>query len=293
MASSPRRSLLCPGCRKLISSDEPRCPHCGLERPGSSLRHALWTRPFGDSDQLMRSLIALNVFMFVLSLLINIREFNFSLSPFAFLSPAQNSLLLLGATGRYAIDQILINISGIESIDRMLRWTTLLTANYLHGGLLHILFNMIALLQIGPLVVREYGTHRMFVIYTLGGIFGFYVSYIAGIWSTIGASGAVCALIGAMIYYGKSRGGVYGNAIFRQIGGWAIGLFLFGLLPGINNWAHGGGMAAGALIGFLLGYREKKMETRLHKSLASLCAVSTIILLAVSTLFALYYVLSS
>lgn len=293
MPPGRRQSLLCPGCRKLISSYEVRCPHCGLERPASAIRHALWTRPFGNAHQLLRALIILNVGMFALSLLINLGDFRVSMSPFTFLSPAQNSLLLLGATGRYAIDQILIGITGIEAVDRGLRWTTLLTANYLHGGLLHILFNMIALYQIGPLVVREYGTYRMFAIYTLGGIVGFYLSYVAGIWSTIGASGAVCALIGSMIYYGKSRGGVYGNAIFRQIGGWAIGLFLFGLLPGINNWAHGGGMAAGALLGFLLGYLEKKRETPMDKTLATLCAAGTVLLLTVSSLFAVYYVMVS
>ncbi|MFZ7128209.1 MAG: rhomboid family intramembrane serine protease [Desulfobacterales bacterium] len=293
MTPGRRNSLLCPGCRKLISSDEPRCPHCGLERPGHHLRHALWTKPFRDPTQLIRSLIALNVAMFVVSLVLNVREFHLSLSPFGFLAPAQNSLLLLGATGRYAIDQILIGITGIDALDRGLRWTTLLTANYLHGGLLHIVFNMIALLQIGPLAIREYGTHRMFLIYTIGGILGFYISYVAGIWSTIGASGAICALIGAMIYYGKSRGGDYGNAIFRQIGGWAIGLFLFGLLPGINNWAHGGGMAAGALIGFLMGYSDRKRTTPLQKRLAGLAAAVTIVLLAGSTLFGLFYVLTS
>ncbi len=288
MTIERRRSLLCPNCRKLISFDEAKCPHCGLDRPGAPVRHALWTRAFGDPSRFLRSLVYLNAGMFALSLLLNLRELHLSMSPFGFLSPAQNSLLLLGATGRYAIDQIVITVTGIEAVDRLLRWSTLLTANYLHGSLLHIVFNMIAFMQIGSLAIREYGTHRTFLIYTLGGVFGFLLSYIAGIWSTIGASGAVCALIGAMLYFGKSRGGDYGDAVFRQIGGWAIGLFLFGLLPGINNWAHGGGMAAGALLGFLTGYNERKRPTPTQKWLASLCAIATLLLL---TFFALFGVL--
>jgi rhomboid protease GluP len=104
------------------------------------------------------------------------------------------------------------------------------------------------------LVIREYGTHRMIVIYTLSGVGGFLVSYLAGVGFTIGASAAVCGLIGAALYYGKSRGGIYGQAVYRQVGGWALGIVLFGLLvPGINNWAHGGGMAAGILMGLLSG----------------------------------------
>ncbi|MGD9018373.1 MAG: rhomboid family intramembrane serine protease [Desulfobacterales bacterium] len=292
MPAGRRQSLLCPKCRKLISADETRCPHCGVDSPASAVRHALWTRPFGDPALLIRTVILLNVGMFVLSLLIDFGDLRVSLNPLAFLTPAHNSLLLLGESGRYAIDQIIISITGIDAIDRLLRWTTLLTANYLHGSLMHIVFNMIALMQIGPLTIREYGSHRMIVIYTLGGIFGFFLSYIAGIGYTLGASGAICALIGAMIYYGKSRGGVYGNAIYRQIGGWAIGLFLFGLLPGINNWAHGGGMAAGALLGFLMGYRDRSKDTPMHQLLAKGCVTLTVVFLCQSVLFAFYYLVS-
>jgi rhomboid protease GluP len=155
------------------------------------------------------------------------------------------------------------------------------TASYLHGGILHILFNMMALRQIAPLVTQEYGVSRLVVIYTLGGVAGYVVSYFAGIPFTIGASAAVCALIGALLYYGLNRGGSYGQAVFRMVGGWVIGLFLFGLLvPGINNWAHGGGIAGGALLGFVLGYDEKRRETVLHRTFGGICLVGTLAALA-------------
>jgi rhomboid protease GluP len=143
---------------------------------------------------------------------------------------------------------------------RFHRWWTLISANYLHGGIVHILFNMIAFYQLATLVNREYGAYRMIVIYTASGIAGFFVSYLAGVGFTIGASAAVCGLMGASLYYGKSRGGVYGRIIYKQIVGWAVGLFLFGLIvPGINNWAHGGGICAGAALGFLLGFQERRI----------------------------------
>jgi hypothetical protein len=100
-----------------------------------------------------------------------------------------------------------------------------------------------SLKQLAPAVIREYGSHRMLVVHTIGGVIGFWASYVAGVRFTIGASAAVCSLMGALLYYVKSRGGSYGQAIYRQVSGWVVTLFVFGfLVPGINNW----GMAAGS-----------------------------------------------
>ena len=138
---------------------------------------------------------------------------------------------------------------------------------------------MIALKQLGPFVLREYGTNRMIVIYTFGGVIGFVVSYLAGVTYTAGASAAICALIGAILYYGQSRGGVYGQAVLREVVGWLIGLFLIGLMPGINNWGHGGGVLGGAALGFLLKYQERLPENYVHKIIGGACVVATILIL--------------
>jgi rhomboid protease GluP len=267
MANKERRSILCPNCRKLISVDEPRCPHCGIANPGSWWKNNIGARVFFGTEQLIKWIIYTNVAMYVISLLLHPWSSGLSLNPFALLSPSSKGLILLGATGTIPIDQL----------DR---WWTLISANYLHGGIFHILFNMIALSQIAPLVIREYGAHRMMILYTLSGAIGFFISYLAGIGLTIGASAAVCGLIGAALYYGKSRGGVYGQTIFKQIGGWALGIFLLGfLLPGINNWGHGGGICAGAVLGFVLGYHERSKERLYHRILAGLCIVVTVLIL--------------
>lgn len=270
---SRKSALLCPGCRKLVSVDEPKCPYCGLTAPGSRWKNTVFTRGFSSGEQLINTLIGVNAVMYLLSLLISNRGLNLSGNPMSFLSPDNQGLLLLGATGAIPID-------------RFHHWWTLISASYLHGGLLHIVFNMLALRQISPLVIREYGTHRMIAIYTLSGVVGFLASYLAGVRFTIGASAAVCGLIGAALYYGKSRGGNYGQAVYRQVGGWAISIVLFGLVvPGINNWAHGGGMAAGILMGLLMGYRERKKENMRHRLLGGLCLSGTAVVLlwAVST----------
>jgi rhomboid protease GluP len=148
---------------------------------------------------------------------------------------------------------------------------------------------MFALKYVGLIVIEEYGAYRMFIIYTLGGIFGFLISFLAGIQLTIGASAAVCSLMGAILYFGKSRGGAYGQIIFRQIGGWAIGIFIFGLLfPGIDNWAHLGGMAAGVGLGFLLGYQERKKENLSHKLIAGLLMIVTVVVLGYAIATGIY-----
>jgi len=203
-----------------------------------------------------------------------------SLNPLTFLSPSDTSLFLLGATGTVPID-------------KYHRLWTLISASYLHGGVLHIFFNMAALGQLASVVDREFGVYRMFVIYTVSGIIGFLISYLAGVALTIGASASVCGLVGAALYYGKSRGGIYGRNLYRQISIWIILLFVFGLIvPGINNWGHGGGILAGIIFGYLLGYQEKKRENIIHKILAGVCAVVTLAVLIWAIGTALYYSLT-
>jgi rhomboid protease GluP len=111
-----------------------------------------------------------------------------------------------------------------------------------------------------------------------------------GIGFTIGASAAVCSLIGAALYFGKSRGGSYGMAIYRQVGTWVVMLFIFGfLVPGINNWGHGGGLVFGALLGYLLGYEESKRERLPHRVLGALCLFVTVAVLLWSVVTSFAY----
>jgi len=183
MANPQRQSILCPNCKKLISVSESKCPFCGTARPASWWKNNLWTRGFRDPNQFVKILITVNVGMYIIAILFNPRSTGLSLNPLTFLSPSNTSLLLLGATGTVPID----------TYHRL--WT-LVSASFLHGGLLHIFFNMTALRQLASVVIREFGAYRMFVIYTMSGIIGFLISYLAGISLTIGASASVCGLIG-------------------------------------------------------------------------------------------------
>lgn len=275
-----RNSLLCPNCRKLISRSAPVCPHCGLKKPGSMWKDNIFTRNSVDHAGVIKVIIIANIALFVLSLVIDLRPSAFSSSPFTFLSPSSNSLLVLGSTGTIPLFHYH-------------RWWSLISASFLHGSLLHIIFNMIALNQLGPLIIQEYGKSRMLIIYTLSGIGGYLLSALFGVRFTIGASAAVCGLIGAALYYGKSRGGTYGQAIYTQIGGWAVGIFIFGfMVPGINNSGHAGGMLIGALTAYLLGYRERRKENGAHRVLSMICIVCTAAVLVWSVINGIWYRLS-
>jgi rhomboid protease GluP len=276
MPNHKRQSILCPNCKKLISISEKKCPYCGTGNPAAWWKNNILTRGFNDPYLLVKSIIGVNIGIYVISLLLNPKGFGLALNPLTFLAPSGRILELLGATGKVPIDAFQ-------------RYWTLVSANYLHGSILHIFFNMAAFRQLGLLVAREYGVYRMFIIYTLGGVIGFFISYLASVPWTIGASAAVCSLAGALLYYGKSRGGLYGRAIYKQIGIWVIILFIFGLLvPVINNWGHGGGIAAGIGLGFLLGYQERKKENVLHKLVAGGCAVLTLVILGWAVVSGIY-----
>lgn len=279
MSSVRMNSMLCPGCRKLISNDEPLCPYCGMVRPGRLRWLALLKRFFPASLNVVRIIIYINIIFFILSLFLKPSEMGFTANPMGLLAPSSLSLFALGATGSIPIFQY-----G--------RWWTLISASFLHGGILHIFFNMAALHQLGPFVIQEFGTNRFIIIYFMAGVAGFFLSVMTGIPFTIGASASICGLIGAILYYGRSRGGFYGQAIYKQAVGWIVGLVVFGLLiPGINNWAHGGGVLAGILFGFLLGYRDQRPETAIYQVLSGASLILTMVVLSWACISAVLFII--
>jgi len=216
---------------------------------------------------LLKGIIYTNVFFFVISLIYSGRDMVMSINPFYALTPSMDILTFLGA-------------SGTIPIGHFQAWWSLITANWLHGSLLHIIFNMLALRTVAPLVIHEFGLFRMFSIYTISGAAGFYLSYLGNVPLTIGASSGLCGLIGALLYFGKSRGGDWGQRVYKQTSGWIVSLLLFGfLIPKINNWGHGGGLLGGIFLGWALGYNDKRKEGRLDRVLSLILMLLTALLL--------------
>jgi rhomboid protease GluP len=211
----------------------------------------------------LKAMIYANILMYEISLLFSGTHITLTWNPFSTLSPSMDALTFLGASGRMPIA-------------RFDAWWSLLTANWLHGGLLHITLNILALYTVTPMVMAEFGIYRMFSIYTLTGISGFILSYIGNVYLTIGASSGLCGLIGALLFFGKSRGGEWGIAVYKQTIGWIVSLVLVGfLIPNINNWSHAGGLFSGILFGWIMGYNEKRKENFFDRALAfSLLAIT-------------------
>lgn len=145
----------------------------------------------------------------------------------------------------------------------------LITYAYLHGNLLHILFNLAALRQLGPITEQEVGRARFFVLYTLSALGGavadvFWADITGTARHAVGASGAVFGLIGFGLTFHYFSGGVAGRSNSRIYLQWAVYNFAFGLmLSMVDNVCHAGGFIAGALLGFVLE-RDVRRGSRLN-----------------------------
>src|SRR6267143_4009679 len=124
-------------------------------------------------------------------------------------------------------------------------WWRLVTAMFLHGGLIHIGFNMMALMQFGPALEELYGSARYLFLYVVTGAFGFLVSAFTGHYS-LGASGGLLGLVGAMLAITTKRGGSYMRELRSRLVSSVVILFVLGFSGvGIDNYAHFAGLAAG------------------------------------------------
>jgi rhomboid protease GluP len=159
----------------------------------------------------------------------------------AILSPSSRALVWFGASG--AIPVFYLG-----------DWWTVLSAGWLHAGVLHILFNMMWVRNLGPSAVEIIGPGRTVILYVVSGVAGFLLSSVMGAYGpnipflsganlTVGASASVFGLIGALMHYGR----VSGSTLIREeTRGYAImGLIMGFLIPGIDNWAHAGGFIGG------------------------------------------------
>jgi rhomboid protease GluP len=264
-------SVVCASCGSLVGVNDDRCYSCGRRNPG------LWgfgpmLRQFGNDLGFISLVVygcaAIYIATVVVSMMLGFDVMgggNF----FAMLGPDYRVTLVFGATGA-------IPVFGFG------RWWTVLSASWLHGGVLHILFNMMAVRQLAPPTADIYGAGRMIIIYTIAGVVGFVLSTFAGFYMgwmpipflrggmmTLGASASIFGLLGSLVYYGK-RGG--SSLIHREAMANVVSLFVMGLiLPGIDNYAHAGGFAGGYLAAMWLD--PLKPERMDHFVGAALCVI--------------------
>lgn len=195
------------------------------------------------------------------------------------LSPSIRALFLFGA-------------SGAVPVFEYGRWWTVLSAAWLHGGIIHIAFNMMWVRQIAPATAEAYGPARMVIIYTVSSVTGFLLSSVAGYYLagfpiglfrgaafTVGASASIFGLLGALVYSGQ-RGVT--NQLGRQAMGYAVILFIFGLvIPRVDNYGHAGGFLGGYLAARVLNPLLPERGDHLLWALACIALTAISILLSV------------
>jgi rhomboid protease GluP len=184
---------------------------------------------------------------------------------FSLFAPGGNALLEFGASGA-----IPIFVLG--------NWWSVLSATWLHGSLLHILFNMMSVRNIGPATADIIGPARTIIIYVVSGACGFLLSSFAGAFLpaipfltgariTVGASASVLGLIGALVHYGR----VSGSSLIRaQSQQWALMLIIMGIfMPRIDNLAHIGGFIGGYATSAY--FNPQTRERGDHMLIAAIC----------------------
>jgi rhomboid protease GluP len=268
-------SVLCSSCGVLVGVGDDRCYNCGRRNP------ALWgwapaLRELGGDMGFAPFVIGACTFVYALTLIFSVGSVG--VGGLGLLSPSNRALLLFGASGALPI----------FVADR---WWTVLSAAWLHAGLLHIFMNMMALRQIAPGVAELYGPARTVIIYTAGSVVGFALSSFAGAFIppililqgstiTVGASASIAGLIGAILAYGHQTGSTMARS---YAGSYIVGLVVIGFLPfGIDNYAHAGGFAGGYLAARLLN--PMKSERVDHVIVALVCIAASLLSIVVSVI---------
>jgi rhomboid protease GluP len=154
------------------------------------------------------------------------------------------------------------------------RWETLVTACFLHDGILHLGFNMLALWQAGPIVEKNVGSARMAPMYLAAGVFGNLLSVLGTQWLdrsaqvSVGASGAISGVLAAALVLGWRVQGWRGPLTQAMVR-WLGFVIVFGILSRfsgsrIDNAAHMGGALAGGAIAAMWrrGYSYSERATR-------------------------------
>ena len=161
----------------------------------------------------------------------------------------------LTSTGGLSSDRALFNHGALLGTACTLdgQWWRIVTGAFLHGGFLHIAFNMFALFQVGNIVELLYGKLRSAALYAVSLVgSGLAVVYFAPNDLTVGASGAIFGLFGALVAVGLRLGPRGRGLIGQVLPIIVINLVLTFTIPNISAAGHIGGLLTGFLAGLVL-----------------------------------------
>jgi rhomboid protease GluP len=275
-------AVVCFSCQKIVAVDQDQCCHCGQPHPG------LWgysrlIRRLGADFGFIKIVSVGCIGLYIITLLFDLPGVR-SESAFKLLAPSSYSLAIFGSTG-----SIPLFVWG--------RWWTVLSAAWLHGDLWHLGFNLAWLHYLSPMVVAGYGAGRLVSIYALTTLTSsLLTSCVAQYWLTlpvffqgarfsVGASGGVFGLLGALLLYGQLSGHQH---ILRQLLTLVVITFVLSAFVGnVDNWGHLGGVMGGYLIGWTPWFNPNQPQRLYHLGIAAGALVLMAISMIVSPLHGL------
>lgn len=274
---------MCPSCRGLIERNASVCPLCG-----SAVRPA---RARGSSDagsNRILGVIPIPGTATALLIAVNIAMFGITW----YLSQVKADAVAGGSGGLADISpNVVLSLGakvGVGYLGESHQWWRLVTAMFLHFGLLHIFMNMWCLVDLGPMVESLFTKTKFIVLYLVTGVIGFALSAFVSSGISAGASSPVMGLIGILIGVSFHHGGL-GKAYRSQLWRWVIYIGVLGILGpffgfgGVDNAAHVGGFVSGLVLGYLIP--EGEPETRRAEILWN--SLSVISVLTITGSFAL------
>ncbi len=213
---------MCPNCRAFVTASDKVCPYCDMKLGPRAIERR------SPSDAL-GGLIPQARFTTVIILLIN-----FGLYIASSLNP---ELVRDGESVPWAFLQD--------------QWWRLVTAGFLHGGIIHILMNSWVLFDLGAEVEQIYGTSRMIVFYFFSTVTGFLISSRYGPYPSVGSSAGIFGLVGAMLAFGVFDESSLGRTVKALYMRWLIYLLVLSFIPGVDFRAHMGGISGGFVAAWL------------------------------------------
>jgi membrane associated rhomboid family serine protease len=237
-----------------------QCPSCVAEGAKTirQPRTAFGGRVAMDSGRVTSALIAINVAVFVLGFGVQDLDVRFG-------------NLALGLNRSFQV----VGVAEGE-------YYRLITSAFLHAGVLHILFNMFALAQIGPVLEKALGRGRYLALYLLSALGGSVAAYLLAPPNqpSVGASGAIFGLFGAYYVVVRRLGGETGPIVVLLV----INLAITFSVPNIDWRAHLGGLATGAVLAAAFAYAPRgPRQATLHAAACAAVAVVLVVAVALRT----------
>jgi rhomboid protease GluP len=159
------------------------------------------------------------------------------------------------------------------------QWWRLVTAGFLHAGILHILMNSWVLFDLGAEVELLYGTSRLIIFYFVSTVTGFAASsHIGGGHFSVGSSAGIFGLIGAMLAFGFTDRSALGRQVKALYTRWVIYGLVLSFIPGVDIWAHIGGGLGGFVVGWLASTPRARLMWKepLLRAVAGVCIALTV-----------------